>query len=1337
MADIKTQIITPSGGMNQDDSMIVPSPGTDGAGSYFEAGDYKYAANARIGSSRRDTFGDVEDIVSTLGISDFARYQSVVSNPEFNGSLTPWSQISAGLTWSWSASNARISTAGSSTQSNVLYQAVSPLKRRLSISVKYVIETGFSSGVDMYLVFLNGSTVVSTKIISAPGAYTSETTSLFVDLPTGCNGVGIQFLFTTSGTSALNLEYFRVNGWVSAVKPSGTENIIGRLEDQSDQRLYYAVWNDNEGSHSIRFFDKATATCFELLKWNLNFGEYQFVKFAKIKNWLAFTDRKNNPRLIDVDSINDTFLNLGSNFREFHISFHKWAPSMPPVVKHYYDGSTNNAEKFKGKYFQFAYQYIFKGNLKSCYSPHSTVANVAGLKNGFSITALDISFPGCIYNDPSSGSAYNFFNHNDAKFTEAVESIQLVYRESEIDLWRMLKRIDFNSDSKISYRYTGDSNSTPIADSDFYPLFDTVPFLAGTIESVDNRFVFFDIEDEKPSEGKPIINSISVVASDPGLPSTKDWNYGAPDQPNNSSIFSGMSGADAQELGLRNIVTKLTFKSRGIYKAAIIYQTREGWVSGGYTTDNFTFRIPESSYVAEDKYALAFKFSDSFKPPVWATAYQIVRTNCLNIDYFMFGCVNKFDFLIDNPNQVLGYETASKEYQSAINLHFDNNTLVTATELEKIKDPTPKYFNFLNKIKNVGSANGKKSIADQMRERNKLKNDGNRVSPLAFIVSALARNTQKTASLSEASRLYINVNNWYNSSKKNAAGNVNNPMNNLFYNYRQGDRVRFTGSTTSTTPTQSQKQVFDMPILEFTGTAIVCSKPEGLLWLPDMNNHAQDNPGYDYTIEVYTPKESIPEDYTYFETGEWYPVLYPGTEQRTWSKSDWTYTNNAAVTCTTFGDVKVYNKLPMFRGDCSFISKNNYFNLRGNGLFSSLIRTACMTNNRDETYGYWDRADGRVNFTYDDLPIPMFKETMARFGGRLITESTVNQINKFFEQDQFVYPYEFGRIRNVVNTANAQIESAGSVLLAMGERKSFSIYVNRTTLADLSGRTQVALSDKLLGSFNILLGDHGCLNPESVSFDRDHVYWWDQNNGCWVRYGRDGATDISSYKMQNWFREIADLIDEYYLTDTPPWVLSDFDGFNEELVTYISHPLMPETFREYPIYKGVLFSERGKRWKSCHNYKPQMIGRLKNQLFLWVDGDIHMSEKGDSYLEFFGEKQDMYFEPVFNNDATSMKLWQILWYIATHKWSIERIQSEYRGDKPVQSSSLTLTQIEDYEDTFKAAVLNDENSSGGKIEGNKMRSRAIQVLMKLDPEVTTRSLLQYVISGYIDSAKNA
>ena len=198
---------------------------------------------------------------------------------------------------------------------------------------------------------------------------------------------------------------------------------------------------------------------------------------AKLDNWLAFTDRVNPPRLIDVNTISDLFNTLGeSNFREFHISFIKWAPTSPPLVRGYYDGSTNNWEELKNKSIQFSYRYIYKGILRSRFSPISKAAITSNLNSNWAagLTSIRVYIPGFFLDEPGADVEYNYFGHDDPKFYHSASQIELAFRESELDPWKLWKRIDVVPGMELTHDFTNKFNARPIAPDDIYQPFDMV-----------------------------------------------------------------------------------------------------------------------------------------------------------------------------------------------------------------------------------------------------------------------------------------------------------------------------------------------------------------------------------------------------------------------------------------------------------------------------------------------------------------------------------------------------------------------------------------------------------------------------------------------------------------------------------------------------------------------------------------------------------------------------------------------------------------------------------------------------------------------------------------------
>lgn len=1299
----KTQVFSPLGGMNQDDSIITPT--VDSAGrNAFGLGDYKYALNSRIGSSRSDNFGDLEILKGTVEVTNYKVRSIVNTNSDFSSGLTGWSQISAGTAWVVSSGVRFIYAAGSNV-SDIIYQSITPSGKRMGVRAK--VECGFlTTTASVLVIFLNGTTVLSSVVVAVDtndgGAVgRGYLDYINVELPSGCNRIGLQAYATSLLGSNILLQNFQFFDWIDGVRPSGTEKVIGKLENKEFNQLFYCVYNAS-ANHCIRFYDPAANAIYEILKWSgLSFGERYFESMAMVDNFMAITDRNNSPRILDVYSISDLFLTLGSDFREYHISFHTWAPTLPPVLRAYYDGATNNYTKFEGKTYQFSYRHICQSNLRSRWSPISGVAQNFVVGSSNEITSIELFIPGSTLDVPGAVAQYNYFNNDNVKFTEFIRAIEIGYRESALDVWRIFKRVPVKVSGNTIVRFNVDSNSTPIPQDDFYQLFDTVPFLAGAVEAIDNRFMFADCLDEKDIAPPVQVTDVGVATFDAGQTVDNWWNFGVNNQATMAGLYSAMTASEAGDVGLRNMLNDTTFKSRGIYKLGIVWIHKNGWRSAVYTTDSWSYEIPAETTIIDKFYALKFIFPSTFRPPDWAVGYQIVRTNCINIDYFLFGAANSFDAVIDGASVATNVTTPQVIRDRAFQ-YFENARSIAGLNLNKFKSILRGKSFF-------------KAIGPDVRV------------------------TAPASALTDASRIFIGLNNWYNSSSANGGGTQNNPMNKLFYNYREGDRVRFLGSTASATPSFAQKRIFDVPILEFTGNGIIIEKPVGLLWVPIGITTGDERPT-DLLIEVYTPKVSEESDYLYYECGEWYPVLYPGTDQRDMAKRDWTFTNTSATTCSTYGDIRVFNKKPLSNGDCHGIQKTYYFNRLSSGTISTgTVFTASMNPDPSKAFDYWEQCDGRIYAAYSDLPIAAFKPTLIRFGGQIVEQSFVNQLTRFKEENNKLYPSEYGRIRAIVNTANAQVESVGAILLAIGERETFSIYVNRTTLEDLSGQTQVALSDRILGSYNTLLGSHGTLNPESVSVERGRVYYWDGLDGVWVRYGRDGLTEISFNKMRNWFRELAMLLINYYGTSEDPIAMSAFDAFNEELIVYQNHSGLPATFRDYATYKGAMFSEADTRWKSIHSYDPEMFGKVNAQLVSFRGGSLYLHEQNATRLTFYGTKVDAMIEPVFNEGPKDMKSWQSLATVSSHKWSAERLLSEYRGAKTKQQSSLTLAQFAEREDAYYAAIKNDQNTvnvTNPIITGQKMRSKALRALMKLDPSVTAESLLYYVEVGPIESPRN-
>lgn len=1146
MAQDKEILITPLGGMNQDDSLYVPPPGSGGI-SPFEGGDYRYALNARVGSSIEDNMASVENFVSTLEI-------------------------------------------------------------------------------DNYYIYSGGN-------------------------------------------------------WVLDTIPAGTNTAINKYEDREEGKVYYFVHNSN-GDHQILMFVKYERKIYELLKWDLGFDTSKFISVCKISKYLIFTDYNSAPRIIDVTDVFILKATLGSNFSEYHISFAKWPPLMPPYVQAY----TSETNEFMERgAFQFAYRYVYKGGFRSVLSTPSTFYSnqINSLQYVF-----EIRIPGYLYDKEND----DYFTHAESKFYEFVEYIELVYRESELQPWKIFERhtVSSTGSENQTFYFRNNGNIAIIPEIEGNQYADAVPFLSGACEAIDNRPMFSDnLDDQEVPEFR--VENVTIYNSS----EVNTWLAAG-------SAFSGISGTIQSMKTAITRIQQFTFKNGGIYKLGIVYHHHAGRQRLAISPSNWIYQIPRTQSVtlspsqSEFYHAFGFTIPNDIDPPEDAVAYSIVRTNCLNIEFFIQGVCNDVKYLRKtvSPSAALS----------------DFGAIPTSVQ----------------DIINATIINAETSGDDLDRAR---------------MLASAYREDIEAVSLANASRIYFDCNNWINSNKGDSLGTTSRKSNDLFYNFKKGDRLRFVGFNGSTA------QWYDEEIVEFTGRGFIVNKPDSISTVYKISD-ALWTSAYQQ-LEVYRPKTvNIDGNLLFYEMGEWYPITDPGTGSRDFIKRDFRWTSQGTVTAELIGDnlYPIYYSMPVYNGDVWVINKDMYFdyyssasNKNGN---SSINRFVQMNESPINAGGRWNHNQGRAFVGYEYNPTQLRKETQTRFGLKFLEDSLFIGINTFLERNQFIYPSEYGRIRAMVNTSNAQVESVGNVLIIIGEQEAWSVYVNRTTLEDLSGRSQVSISDKVLGSFNTLLGSHGTLNPESISKESGKVLWWNAKRGVWVRYSRDGLTEISKYTMKNWFKDLGDLLTQYYYTGTKPKVLSVFDDYHEEWLTLIDHSSLPGTFKGYSAYKCVSFSERNadKRWKSVWEYSPDLFASIDNEVYSIIGSKIHIHEQGADFGSIYGAKKDTILQLVANTDPRKNKVWKSLAITASDRWEFPSILGDWKSNSGTrQETEIALAQLKELEGTFWTAMnrnANTPNSATGIVNGDEMRSKVLTIEMKLDEDIDYLSVFHWLNVTYFDSEKN-
>lgn len=363
------------------------------------------------------------------------------------------------------------------------------------------------------------------------------------------------------------------------------------------------------------------------------------------------------------------------------------------------------------------------------------------------------------------------------------------------------------------------------------------------------------------------------------------------------------------------------------------------------------------------------------------------------------------------------------------------------------------------------------------------------------------------------------------------------------YTYQDGDILKLYPSTGAAP--------FKLKVKDTYGEYVICD-------LADLSSLSGTITNYLY--EIYTPYLQSAYE-LYYETGTAYKVTNPGLSTRTYS------TTNGSLT-----------------GDVSMIERTQG-------------ATAYLTENMSpsQTYwSYWNTNTGRTNIISDATQL--VKRVNIRYSNVITLGSEVNGLCTFDALDETQLPFELNSIKRMLLVS--KIESEGTVMLAIGEQETASIYLGETQVFDNTGSSFLAKSSGVIGNINVLRGSFGTINPESAIRVYGSVYWFDATYGAVVRYDTNGLFPVSSNKMFRYFKKIGRDVRAGDLK-----VFSGFDPYTMEILFYTPQTsLTPQNeILEDQIIREYSFS---------------------NEEFYVVDSDGNYIQDGSSNLLIYNPSGD-------------------------------------------------------------------------------------------------------------------
>ena len=261
-------------------------------------------------------------------------------------------------------------------------------------------------------------------------------------------------------------------------------------------------------------------------------------------------------------------------------------------------------------------------------------------------------------------------------------------------------------------------------------------------------------------------------------------------------------------------------------------------------------------------------------------------------------------------------------------------------------------------------------------------------------------------------------------------------------------------------------------------------------------------------------------------------------------------------------------------------------------------------------------------------------ESERRTSG-LIYSGIYNSISGVNNLNQFIQAEAITKDLNPSHGSIQKLYQRDTDLITFCEDKVLRINANKDTLFNADGNSQVIASNKVLGNAIPYVGDFGISkNPESFASESYRLYFTDKQRGAVLRLSRDGLTPISTYGMQDYFKD--------NLKNNNRLIGSYDDKKNNYNLTLVNN------------LTTISFDEKVNGWSSFKSFVPEIGISMANDYYTFKKGLawIHHSEHNNAERNTFYKRYGGTFYPfkpssvsfLLNDSPSLIKSYKTLGY---------------------------------------------------------------------------------------------
>jgi hypothetical protein len=372
----------------------------------------------------------------------------------------------------------------------------------------------------------------------------------------------------------------------------------------------------------------------------------------------------------------------------------------------------------------------------------------------------------------------------------------------------------------------------------------------------------------------------------------------------------------------------------------------------------------------------------------------------------------------------------------------------------------------------------------------------------------------------------------------------------------------------------------------------------------------------------------------------------------------------------------------------AYLRKREYVGTDGEVYRTELVETFRISDNYNSRV--W--GAGRPN-VYDVTSKQKHLTTGLRHGGRVLTETLINDLSRYNSDDIIVLSPDYGAITRVVETPNA--------VKVICERRRETIDIGREVVTRPDGTEELVAISRVFGSRRPSMKAWGSKDFHSVVNIGTEVFYFDAINGQMLSDGQNGQFPISGkvmqgeyahdYKMHSFFKRmvtarggwdegnrmlfVTGLVDGGTETvgfhrDTNRWI--SFYSFKPPMYMFTGIKMYTFSTRLYEHNVGVICNYYGKQYGS----KVKMIS-TKNPLNMKIYDSVNIRVQGIENVP-----NDFMVLTIEPNDTYSRGMYSIL-----TKGMFRLEEGEYRAD--VKRNMLTHSNV----------VSNNDLHNGERMRG--------------------------------------